>query len=117
MITDGQSVSVAATTTTNVAIGRPIEFIGVASVMRLLLIADSAGQQGQLLINVGGNQIVPLAAGTPLNVAAAAGQGPKDDEDTVCPQVPIPAGARVQLNITNTTGGAVVSRYRALLVP
>lgn len=117
MITDGQSVSVAATTTTNVFIGRPVEFIGVASVMRLLLVADAAGQQAQLLINVGGSQIVPLAAGTPVNVAPAAGQGPRDDEDTYCPQVAIPAGARLQLNISNTTGAAVVSRYRAILAP
>lgn len=89
----------------------------MASVMRLLLVSDAAGQQAQLLINVGGQQIVPLAAGTPVNVASAAGAGPKDDEDTFVPSVAVPAGARQQLNITNTTGAAVVSRYRAILAP
>lgn len=117
MITDGLSTSVPATSTVNVFVGRPVEFVGVASVMRLLLIADAAAQQAQLLINVGGSQIVPLAAGTPINVASAAGAGPKDDEDTMVPSVAVPAGARQQLNITNTTAGAVVSRYRAILAP
>lgn len=115
MITDGQSVAVAANNTTNVLIGRPTEFIGVASVERLLLASDASGQQAQLLINVGSVQVVPLAAGTPINVASTAGAGPKDDEDTYCPQVAVPAGARQQLNITNTTAGAVVSRYRIIL--
>jgi hypothetical protein len=117
VITDGQSTSIAANTTTNVFIGRPLEFIGVASVLRLLLSADAAGLQSQLLLNVGGDQRVPLAAGTPIPVASAAGAGPKDDEDTVCPQVPVPPGARLQLNVTNTTGGAIVVRYRGILAP
>jgi len=115
MLTDGQSVSIPANSTTNVIIGRPTEFIGVASVERVLLTADAAGLQAQLLINVGSVQTVPLAAGTPINVASITGAGPKDDEDTYCPQVPVPAGARQQLNITNTTAGAVVGRYRIIL--
>lgn len=117
MITDGQSVSIAANATTNVLIGRPTEFIGVASTERLLLTADALGLTAQLLINVGGDQRVPLAAGTPINVASVAGAGPKDDEDTVASNIPLPPGARQQLNITNTTGAAIVVRYRILLAP
>ncbi|SRR5579885_63120 len=117
MITDGQSVSVPANSTVNVLVGRPSEFIGVASVGRLLLAADAAGVQAQFLMNIAGDQRVPLAAGTPVNVASTAGAGPKDDEDTYCPQIAMPAGSRNQLNLTNTTGGAIVARYRLIIAP
>lgn len=117
MLTDGLQVSIPANSTTNVFLGRPIEFIGVPSVGRLLLIGDAIGLQAQWLINVGGQQLVPIAASTPVNTSAAAGQGPKDDEDTMATNVAIPAGARNQLNITNTTGAAINVRYRAFLLP
>jgi hypothetical protein len=117
MLTDGVQASIPANSTVNVFLGRPIEFIGTPSVARLLAIADAIGMQIQWLINVGGSQLVPVAAGTSLNVAAAAGQGPKDDEDTMATNVAIPAGARNQLNITNTTGAAIIMRYRAFLLP
>ncbi|MDR5728009.1 MAG: hypothetical protein RB191_11350 [Terriglobia bacterium] len=117
MLTDGLAISIPANSTVNVFAGRPIEFIGTPSVARLLDIADAPGLQHQWLINVGGVQSVPIAAGSSVNVAAAAGQGPKDDEDTVATNVPIPAGARNQLNITNTTGAAVIFRYRAYILP
>lgn len=117
MLTDGQNISIAANSTVNVFSGRPIEFIGVASIMRLLFNGDAAGLTAQLLINVGGTQSAPLAAGVSVNVAAAAGAGPKDDEDTMATNVPLPAGSRNQLNITNTTGGAIPFRYRAFILP
>jgi len=117
MLTDGLSISIAANSTVNVFQGRPIEFIGTPSVARILFNADAAGLNAQMLINVGGSQSAPIAAGTPVNVAAAAGAGPKDDEDTMATNVPLPAGARSQLNITNTTAGAVVFRYRAFILP
>lgn len=115
MIVDGQSVSVAATSTTNAFLGRPVEFIGVPSVLSLALSADAAAQQVQLLVNIGGDQKAPIAAGTPIAVASAAGAGPKEDEDYLLVRYAVPAGARLQLNITNTTAGAVVTRYRAKL--
>jgi hypothetical protein len=117
LLTDGVQSSVAANSTANIFLGRPIEFIGVASVARLLAIADAIGLQIQWLINVGGVQLVPIAAGTTLNTSAAAGQGPKDDEDTLATNVAIPAGARNQLNITNTTGASINTRYRAFVLP
>jgi len=117
MLTDGTSVSVPANGSINAFLGRPSEFIGAASIMRLLTVADAAGVQVQMLVNVGGVQSAPIAAGTSVNVSAVAGAGPKDDEDTVAPQVALAAGSRVQLNFTNTTGAAVVARYRALIVP
>lgn len=115
MLTDGVSISVAANSTTNAALGRPIEFLGAASVVRFLAAADAPGLQIQFLMNIGGDQRVPLAAGTPLPVASVAGAGPKDDEDTLIPQVAVPAGARIQINFTNTTGAAIVGRYRAII--
>lgn len=116
MLTDGVSTSVAANATSNAFSGRPIEFIGSPSNATLLLVSDAAGQTAQVLINVGGQQMVPLASGTPINVAPAAGVGPKNDEDVMA-TIALPAGSRNQLNISNSTGAAVVSRYRAIITP
>jgi hypothetical protein len=117
MLTDGQSISIGANATVNVFSGRPIEFIGTPSLARLLFNADAAGLTAAMLINVGGVQSAPIAAGTSVNVAAAAGSGPKDDEDTMATNIPLPAGSRNQLNITNTTGAAIIFRYRAFILP
>ena len=117
MLTDGQPVSIPANSTVNVALGRPLEFIGAPSVARILFIADAAGVTAQWLINVGGQQLVPIAAGVAVNVASAAGAGPKDDEDTMATNVAIPAGARNQINFTNTTGAAIITRWRAFILP
>lgn len=116
MITDGIAVSIVAGATTNVFLGRTVEFLGVATVMRLLANADAAGQTVQLLQSLGSNQLAPIASGTTLNTAAAVGQGPKDDEDTLISGLPVPAGTRQAFNITNTSGATVISRYRAQLL-
>jgi hypothetical protein len=117
VLTDGAAISIAASSTVNVLSGHPLEFIGSPSVCRLLIDADAAGVTQQFLINVGGDQKVPIASGASVNAAAAAGQGPKDDEDTVATNVPLPAGARNQWNITNTTAGAIIVRWRAYIAP
>jgi len=118
MLTDGVQASVAAGTTTNIALGRPIEFIGRPSLLTLLMVADGVGMTHQVLVNIGGEQMAPVAAGTPINVAPAAGQGPRNDEDVVAARVPIPAGARLQINVTNTNASGTVNvRYRAILEP
>lgn len=117
MLTDGQAVSIPAGSTVNVFLGRPIEFIGAPSVCRLLAVGDAAGLSLQWLINVGGVQSAPIAAGMPVNVAALSGQGPKDDEDAVAANVPMPAGSRNQLNVTNGSGAAILFRYRAYILP
>jgi hypothetical protein len=118
MLTDGVQASVSAGATVNIALGRPVEFIGRPSLLTLLMVADGAGMTHQVLVNVGGEQMAPVAAGTPINVAPAAGQGPRNDEDVVAARVPIPAGARLQINVTNTNASGTVNvRYRAILEP
>ena len=117
MLTDGVQASIAAGATTNIALGRPIEFIGKPSLLTLLMVADAGGLSQQFLVNVGGEQMAPVAAGTTINAAPAAGQGPRNDEDVVAARVPIPAGARIQINVTNPTASAVNVRYRAILEP
>lgn len=115
-LTDGVGISIGAGATTNLFAGRPIEFLGVASTVRLFLNADAALMTVQCLINQGGNQLAPIASGTPVNTAAAAGQGPKEDEDRIS-DFAVPAGARLQLNVTNGGGAAAVARYRAMINP
>lgn len=117
MLTDGAQVNIAAAATANIVQGRPTEFIGRPSVGTLLLVADAAGVTAQMLVNVGGEQSAPIAGGTPVNVASVAGAGPKNDEDIVASRVPLPAGARVQVNVTNTGTAAVNVRYRMIIEP
>lgn len=117
MLTDSKQVSIPANSTVNVFLGQPSEFLGIASVGRLLATADAIGINAQLLINVGGVQNVPVAAGTTLNVASVAGAGPKDDEDQLATNIPYPAGSRIQFNVTNTTGAAINVRYRHQIAP
>lgn len=116
--TVGTSASIAATTTTNVVLGTLLEFIGVPSVLNLWATSDSVAATPitvQLLINVGATQIVPVAAGSPVNIATAAGLGPKLDEDQIAANIALPAGARVQFNVTNPAAGAIVFRWRATI--
>jgi hypothetical protein len=119
MLVDGRVFSVLANSTANIFAGQPMEFLGgnQPNVVRLLLVADAAGCTAQWLMNVGGTQNNPIGAGVPVNVAAAAGEGPKDDEDTISSAVAVPVGARSQLNITNSTGGNILVRYRAIIQP
>lgn len=117
MLTDGSQTSIGANATVNVVSGHPIEFIGRPSIFDLWATADAEGLTMQWLTNVGGEQSVPVAAGTSVNVAAVTGAGPKQDEDQVGFQNPLPLGARSQFNITNTTGSAILFRWRALIRP
>lgn len=118
VVTVGTSVSIAATTTTNVVLGTLIEFIGSPSVLNLWATSDSVAATPitvQLLVNIGATQIVPIAASSPVNIAATAGLGPKLDEDQIGANIPLPAGSRVQFNVTNPAAGAIVFRWRATL--
>ena len=116
-LTDGfAAAAVAAGATTNLFAGRPIEFLGVASNVRLFIVADAALVTCQVLINQGGNQLAPIASGTTVNVASVAGAGPKEDEDRMA-DFAVPAGARLQLNSTNGGAGATNIRFRALITP
>jgi len=116
--TVGTSTSISANTTTNVVTGTLLEFVGVPSVLNLWATSDSVAATPitvQLLINIGATQIVPIAASSPVNIAASAGLGPKLDEDQIASNIALPAGARVQFNVTNPAGGAIVFRWRATL--
>jgi hypothetical protein len=119
VVTVGASNSIAASATTNVALGTLLEFQGVPAVLNLWATSDAAAatiMTVQLLVNVGATQIVPIASGTPVNIAASAGLGPKLDEDQIAASIALPAGSRVQLNVTNPlSSGAVVFRWRATL--
>lgn len=117
MLTDSQNVAITTLATSNVFAGRPIEFIGAPSICRLLLTADLPSATAQMLINVGGDQKVPIAAGTSVNVAAAPGAGPKEDEDQIATNIPLPLGSRNQLNIFNGNAATNNVRYRATILP
>jgi hypothetical protein len=116
MLVDGTNTSVGAGATVNLFAGRPVEFIGQPSQMSLYLTADAAAATCQLLVNVGGNQLAPVAPNQPINVASAAGAGPKADEDLMA-TFAVPAGARLSLNVTNGAGAANPIRYRAVILP
>jgi hypothetical protein len=116
--TIGTSVSVGGGATVNVALGTLVEFIGTPSVLNLWATSDSVAATPisvQLLVNVGATQIVPIAAGSPVNIAASAGLGPKLDEDQIAANIALPQGSRVQFNVTNPAAGAIVFRWRATL--
>jgi hypothetical protein len=119
MLRDGGSFSIPAGATVNVFAGQTVEFFGGAQpgVMRLLCTSDGPGLTMAMTQNVGSQQTAPVSPGTTVNVASAAGAGPKDDEDTVLPAVPMPVGIRSALNITNTTAGAIPFRYAAIVAP
>jgi hypothetical protein len=99
-------------------LGRASEFPGGATPLtqQLFLDADAAGCTVAMLQNVGSLPLAPIQSGTTVNVASAAGVGPKLDEDLMG-TFPVPVGARQALNVTNTTAGAVVVRYRNFFTP
>lgn len=116
--TDGVAASIAAGATTNLFLGRMSEFPGGNTPLteQLFVDADAAGCTLSMLQNIGGTPLAPIQSGTTINAATAAGVGPKLDEDLMG-TFPIPVGARQALNVTNTTAGAVIVRYRNFLTP
>jgi hypothetical protein len=118
MLLDSAEVSVPSGTTVNVFQGRPIEFIGSPSVARLLVVTEENGLTMTWTINVGGIQHVPIAAGASINNAGTGGGGPRDDEDMVATNVPMPAGSRNALSVSNPSfNTAALVRYRAVILP
>ena len=130
MLIDSQEISIPAGATVNVFAGRPVEFWGGGQpgVMRLLLCSDPLIAPGgiapltvSMTQNLGGNQTAPITPGTTINAANATaaglglGVGPKDDEDTILPALPMPVGIRTSLNITNPGAAATIVRYRAIV--
>lgn len=117
-LTDGVAASIAAGATTNLFLGRASEFPGgnQALTQQLFLDADAAGITVSMLQNVGSLPLAPIQSGTTVNASTAAGVGPKLDEDLMG-TFPVPVGARQALNVTNTTAGAVIVRYRNFFTP
>lgn len=117
-VTDGVAASVAAGATTNLFLGRLSEFPGGNAPLteQLFVDADAPGVTVSMLQNIGSTPLAPVQSGTTVNAAAAAGVGPKLDEDLLG-TFPVPQGARQALNVTNTTAAAVVVRYRNFLTP
>ena len=126
MLVDSQEISIPAGATVNVFAGRPVEFWGGGQpgVMRLLICSDPLVAPGgvvpltaSMTQNLGGNQTAPITPGTTINAApnGSLGAGPKDDEDTILPALPMPVGIRSSLNITNPGAAATVVRYRAIV--
>lgn len=117
-LTDGVAASVGAGLTTNLFLGRASEFPGgnAALTEQLFVDADAPGVTVSMLQNVGSLPLAPIQSGTTVNAAAAAGVGPKLDEDLMG-TFPVPVGARQALNVTNTTAAAVIVRYRNFFTP
>lgn len=117
-ITDGVAASVAAGATTNLFLGSASEFPGGNAPLteQLFLTADAPGLTVAMLQNVGSTPLAPIQSGVTVNTAAAAGEGPKLDEDLMG-TFAIPVGARQALNVTNTTAAAVVVRFRNFMTP
>jgi hypothetical protein len=110
-------VSVAAGATVNLFTGRMSEFPGGNAVNeQLFLVADAPGVTVSMLQNVGSTPLAPIQSGTPVNVASVAGAGPKLDEDLLG-TFPVPQNTRQALNVTNTSGAAIIVRYRNFFTP
>lgn len=114
---DGVAQSIAAGATANLFLGRMSEFPGGNAVNeQLFLTSDAAGQTVAMTQNVGSTPLAPIQSGTPVNVASAAGAGPKLDEDAMGTYA-VPPNTRQSLSVTNTSAGAVISRYRNFFTP
>jgi hypothetical protein len=93
--------SPAAAVIANVLSGTAIEFITRASNLKVFATADAAGDTFGLSMTMGGDSRVLIPAGSSINLASAAGAGPKLDEDFYG-EWPIPAGAHLVLSYAGT---------------
>jgi hypothetical protein len=96
----------------NILTGTGIEFVGRASNIDLLIVADQVGQLFGLTYTVGGDSKVMVPPGSSINLAQVAGMGPLALNDFILQDYPIPAGAHLVLNIS----GANTNTGRARLV-
>jgi hypothetical protein len=93
-------------TTPNALVGLPLEFFGQAATVTLYGNSDTVGVTISLLINNGQNISALIAPGSQLSAAATTGKV-KSNEDFVS-QFAVPAGSRLVLSLTNTTGAAII---------
>lgn len=82
----------------NALAGLGVEFVGKASNIGLFGVADVAGDTISFNYTVGGDSKILVPGGSPINGAAAAGQGPKLDEDGIGTW-PVPAGSHLVLGV------------------
>jgi hypothetical protein len=105
--------------TTNVLAATLAAFIGPPSLITLYATGDSVAATPlthTLQVNQGGSSQTPIAPGSGVNQAAAAGVGPKLDEDLVLMQYSVPAMSALVLNVTNPAAGGIVYRFLLFLV-
>lgn len=98
----------------NALAGLGVEFLGKASHVRLFGVADTAGDSISFTRTTGGESQVLVPAGSTLNGAAAAGQGPKMNEDYIG-EWPVPAGSHLVLSVVGTA--AHVGRFALEVSP
>lgn len=85
----------------NILAGTVAEFVGRASQVKIMGVSDTGGDNVALTRTLGGDSSVLIEGGTPLPMAAAAGQGPKEDEDGIGAW-PVAAGSHLIMSITGT---------------
>lgn len=98
----------------NALTGLGIEFMGRASAVKLYGTVDTAGPTIGLSYTMGGDSRVLIPAGSPLPAAAAAGQGPKQDEDFMG-EWPVPQGAHLVLSVAGVA--AITGRFAIDVTP
>lgn len=94
----------AAATVPNVLVGTALEYFGKANVLTIYGNADIAGMTFSLSFNQGGDSQLPIPPGASLGAASTVGKI-KTNEDFLI-QVPVPAGSRLVLSVTNPGGAS-----------
>jgi hypothetical protein len=89
----------AASTVLNALAGNALEYFSRPSVLTIYGNADIAGMNMALTFNEGGDSQVPIPPGSSIGLASTPGKI-KVNEDFLI-QVPVPAGARLVLGVTN----------------
>lgn len=99
IMTDSQSVA-ANSTVANVVAGKPFEFVGRPSIVRVYATGSATGLNATVLI--GGLNIVQD------QLISAANRFPIRPDDMFC-DAAAPAGSRIVVSLRNTTGGALTA--------
>jgi hypothetical protein len=116
MQTFRSGTSIAAAATVNTLAGTPAGFVGPGAIISIWDTGDSAAATPltrTLQVSQGPNTQTPIASGSTVQQASAAGLGPKMDEDAVLLGYAVPPQTTMIMNVTNPAAGAIV--YRLLL--
>lgn len=107
IMTDSQSVAANATVA-NILAGKPFEFVGRPSIVRVYITGSATGLQASLLI--GGVSHVQD------QLISAANRFPIRPDDLLV-EAPAPPGSRLVLSVRNTTAGALTSVALVEVIP